>query len=258
MSQCLLKVKSETFKWIKMCSRYNWDPGTRDKSIFYQILILSLKICFKSGLYQVSNDDSKTLSRIQTVALKQYSILYKNHIFNFQYLKFSLFSKTNYFNFQCHWWLMKHLGPESKVVGNIVDCPSPGGSVRPPDQQILRITLYLWKIIIIIATIIIIINIFSVICAKRLFWRKKKRIRSMPFLLLPPSPDTYNWPYLEQMQVAFCSDEEITQVKESRPWVRCASGNVLLMASSPDNWCPHLTTPVSTLPDSSLWLSGLE
>ena len=44
----------------------------------------------------------------------------------------------------------------------------------------------------------------------------------MPFLLLPPSPDTYNWPYLEQMQVAFYSDGEITQVKESRPWVRCA------------------------------------
>ena len=48
----------------------------------------------------------------------------------------------------------------------------------------------------------------------------------MAFLLLPPSPDTYNWPNLEQMQVGFYSDGEITQVKESIPWVRCAPGNV--------------------------------
>ena len=36
------------------------------------------------------------------------------------------------------------------------------------------------------------------------------------------------WPNLEPMQVAFfLSAEEITQVKEAIPWVRCASGNVL-------------------------------
>ena len=31
------------------------------------------------------------------------------------------------------------------------------------------------------------------------------------------------------MQVVFCSAGEITQVKESIPWVRCASGNVFLL-----------------------------
>ena len=37
------------------------------------------------------------------------------------------------------------------------------------------------------------------------------------------------WPNLEPMQVAFfLLAEEITQVKEAIPWVRCASGNVLL------------------------------
>ena len=37
------------------------------------------------------------------------------------------------------------------------------------------------------------------------------------------------WPKLEpmKMQVAFFLAGEITQVKESIPWVRCASGNVL-------------------------------
>ena len=35
------------------------------------------------------------------------------------------------------------------------------------------------------------------------------------------------WPNLEPMQVAFfLLAEEITQVKEAIPWVRCASGNV--------------------------------
>ena len=35
------------------------------------------------------------------------------------------------------------------------------------------------------------------------------------------------WPNLESMQVAFYSlAEEMTQVKEEIPWVRCASGNV--------------------------------
>ena len=41
------------------------------------------------------------------------------------------------------------------------------------------------------------------------------------------SGTTYNWPNLEPMQVAFFFlAEEITQVKEAIPWVRCASGNV--------------------------------
>ena len=38
---------------------------------------------------------------------------------------------------------------------------------------------------------------------------------------------TYNWSNLEPMQVAFYLAGEKTQVKESIPWVRCASGNVL-------------------------------
>ena len=36
------------------------------------------------------------------------------------------------------------------------------------------------------------------------------------------------WANLEPMQVALYLAGEITQVKESIPWVRCASGNVLL------------------------------
>ena len=40
------------------------------------------------------------------------------------------------------------------------------------------------------------------------------------------SGTTYNWPNLEPMQVALYLAGEITQVKESIPWVRCASGNV--------------------------------
>ena len=40
------------------------------------------------------------------------------------------------------------------------------------------------------------------------------------------SGTTYNWPNLEPMQVAFYLAGEITQVKESIPWARCASGNV--------------------------------
>ena len=35
------------------------------------------------------------------------------------------------------------------------------------------------------------------------------------------------WPNLEPMQVTLYLAGEITQVKESIPWVRCASGNVL-------------------------------
>ena len=34
------------------------------------------------------------------------------------------------------------------------------------------------------------------------------------------------WPNFQPMQVAFYFAGEITQVKESIPWVRCASGNV--------------------------------
>ena len=40
------------------------------------------------------------------------------------------------------------------------------------------------------------------------------------------SGTTYNWPNLEPMQVAFYLAGEITQVIDSTPWVRCASGNV--------------------------------
>ena len=40
------------------------------------------------------------------------------------------------------------------------------------------------------------------------------------------SGTTYNWPNLEPMQVALYLDGEITQVIDSLPWVRCASGNV--------------------------------
>ena len=40
------------------------------------------------------------------------------------------------------------------------------------------------------------------------------------------SGTTYNWPNLEPMQVEFYVAGEITQVIDSIPWVRCASGNV--------------------------------
>ena len=46
------------------------------------------------------------------------------------------------------------------------------------------------------------------------------------------SGTTYNWPNLEPTQVAFYLAGEIAQVKDSIPWVRCASGNVL--------WTPSL------------------
>ena len=40
------------------------------------------------------------------------------------------------------------------------------------------------------------------------------------------------WPNLEPMQVAFyLLAEEIAQVKEAIPWVRCASGNVFFLFS---------------------------
>ena len=43
------------------------------------------------------------------------------------------------------------------------------------------------------------------------------------------SGTTYNWPNLEPMQVVFYLAGEITQVKESISWVRCASGNVYVL-----------------------------
>ena len=42
------------------------------------------------------------------------------------------------------------------------------------------------------------------------------------------SGTTYNWPNLELKQVTFYLAGEITQVIDSIPWVRCASGNVLV------------------------------
>ena len=45
------------------------------------------------------------------------------------------------------------------------------------------------------------------------------------------SGTTYNWPNLEPKQVAFYSAGEITQVIDSLPWVRCASGNVYSIGS---------------------------
>ena len=49
------------------------------------------------------------------------------------------------------------------------------------------------------------------------------------------------WPNLEPMQMAFfLLAEEITQVKESIPWVRCASGNVLMINASGQFLGPNL------------------
>ena len=45
------------------------------------------------------------------------------------------------------------------------------------------------------------------------------------------SETTYNWPNLEPMQVALYLAVEITQVIDSIPWVRCASGNVFSIFS---------------------------
>ena len=39
-------------------------------------------------------------------------------------------------------------------------------------------------------------------------------------------------PNLESMQVAFFLAGDITQVKESIPWVRCAFGNVLMVVDT--------------------------
>ena len=43
------------------------------------------------------------------------------------------------------------------------------------------------------------------------------------------------WPNLEPMRVTLYLAGEITQVKESIPGVRCASGNVLLIVANIDN-----------------------
>ena len=51
------------------------------------------------------------------------------------------------------------------------------------------------------------------------------------FELILVSGTTYNWANLEPMQVAFYLAGEITQVIESIPWVRCASGNVSMVAN---------------------------
>ena len=50
------------------------------------------------------------------------------------------------------------------------------------------------------------------------------------------SGTTYNWPNLEPKQVAFYLAGEITQVIDSIPWVRCASGNVLLCKKGGRIW----------------------
>ena len=45
------------------------------------------------------------------------------------------------------------------------------------------------------------------------------------------------WPNWEPMQVAFfLLAEEICQVKEAIPWVRCASGNVYKIKDYSDTW----------------------
>ena len=48
------------------------------------------------------------------------------------------------------------------------------------------------------------------------------------------------------MQVAFYLAVEITQVKESIPWVRCASGNVLLQGN-PTVQCTHCALVIREL-----------
>ena len=50
------------------------------------------------------------------------------------------------------------------------------------------------------------------------------------------SGTTYNWPNLEPKQVAFYLAGEITQVIDSIPWVRCASGNVSLKLNAGALW----------------------
>ena len=44
------------------------------------------------------------------------------------------------------------------------------------------------------------------------------------------------WPNLDSMQVAFYLAGEITQVIDSIPWVRCASGNVYLKLLPEGPW----------------------
>ena len=62
------------------------------------------------------------------------------------------------------------------------------------------------------------------------------------------SGTTYNWPTLEPMQVTFYLAGEITQVKASIPWARCASGNVFIVIIMTYN-LSAIETPQS-LPDN--------
>ena len=65
------------------------------------------------------------------------------------------------------------------------------------------------------------------------------------------SGTTYNWPNLEPMQVAFFLAGEITQVKESIPWVRIASGNVF------GTWPARADSPCKTSPWSNCSWDGV-
>ena len=62
------------------------------------------------------------------------------------------------------------------------------------------------------------------------------------------SETTYNGPNLEPMQLAFFLAGEITQVKESIPWVRCASGNVSTMF-----WQKYWNQCFSNISITSAW-----
>ena len=66
---------------------------------------------------------------------------------------------------------------------------------------------------------------------------------------------------LEPIQVAFFLAGEITQVKESIPWVRCASGNVFYLPSvsvvpSPRDLLHRLLPPPRPPPRLPLCLHG--
>ena len=71
------------------------------------------------------------------------------------------------------------------------------------------------------------------------FWWHHLVVKFLP----NTSGTTYNWPNLEPMQVAFFLAGEITQIKESIPWVRCASGNVLFIWGG--MWVDQLMTIAS-------------
>ena len=67
-----------------------------------------------------------------------------------------------------------------------------------------------------------------------------------PMLVAPPGGqilnNMYNWPNLDPIQVAIFLAGEITQVKESIPWVHCASGNVFIQTC----WEPMSDTGVGS------------